>query len=156
MDKPVRKHMDIAPPRSMRPGKRGRRFTRKQLISGCVIALAVVALILGGYWYMHRNDQRIERNQYQAVFLNDGKVFFGKLQNINGQYITVTDAYYTQEQGASGGDGAAASSPSVKLIKVGDETYGPEGSMSIESSNVLFWQNLRADSKVAKAIESNK
>jgi hypothetical protein len=42
----------------------------------------------------------------------------------------------------------------VSDVKVGDEVYGPEGNMNIRADQVLFWQDLKADSKVAKAIDS--
>ena len=41
----------------------------------------------------------------------------------------------------------------VSLAKVGSEVYGPENTVQVRAEQVLFWQDLKSDSKVAKAIE---
>lgn len=105
------------------------------------------------------NGDKPAGDKYQAVFLDNGQVFFGKLKNTSGTYLTLEKAYYTQKQDLPDGASAeqkAATSNNVSLVKVGDEVYGPEGVMRIRSEQVLFWQNLRNDSKVAKAIDSAK
>lgn len=89
----------------------------------------------------------IDESTYQAVFLDDGKVFFGKLKNTDGAYVRLEDAYYTKT--ASGDDAA----DKTALVKVGSESYGPENSMQIARSKIIFWQNLRADSRVVGAIK---
>ena len=145
------KHMDIARPvaGARRPQYR---FTRRKMIVAAAIIVALIAGWFGLQAFLHRNEQQIDRGRYQVVFLEDGKVFFGKLQNTQGAYLTLTKAYYTQGQG----DGSDTASANVKLVKVGDETYGPESTMSIQTNKVLFWQNLKADSKVTKAIDAQK
>lgn len=145
------KHMDIARPAASvrRPQYR---FTRRKMIVAAVIVVALIAGWFGLQAFLHRNEQQIDHDRYQAVFLEDGKVFFGKLQNTQGSYLTLTKAYYTQGEG----DDSDTASTSVKLVKVGDETYGPESTMSIQTNKVLFWQNLKGDSKVAKAIDAQK
>ena len=42
----------------------------------------------------------------------------------------------------------------VQLIKLGNELHGPEDQMQITKDQVLFWENLKADGKVSKAIDS--
>lgn len=152
---PVKKYMDVATPRQQGARRSGWKLTRKQMAGIGLSLFSIALLVVGIYWFMHRNELRIDHARYQAVFLDDGKVFFGKLQNSDGKYLTLHNAFYTQGQNESAG--AQASEPtSVQLVKVGDETYGPDSSMSIDADNVLFWQNLKADSKVTQAIESNK
>lgn len=154
MDKIQRKAIDITSPR--RPVGTRRKMTKKQWLLGALVLLAVMGLAAGIYWYWHRNDQVIMTDRYQVVLLDDGKIFFGKLQNTQGNYLTLKDPYYAQgnDQTSSGTNGSVSGGPGVKIFKVTNETYGPEDSMSIQISKVQFWQNLRADSKVAKAIQS--
>lgn len=155
---PVQKSMDITASRPLQSKRRRRQFSMKQLAIGVGVLLIVMGLVVGAHAYAHRNEQRINQNGYQAVFLDDGKVFFGKLQNTAGQHLTLNMAYYPQEANQPKAENANASieTNSLQLIKMGDETYGPEGSMSIASDHVLFWQNLKSDSKVAKAINEQK
>lgn len=145
------KHMDIARP-AANVRRSQYRFTRRKMIIAVVITMVLIAGWFGLQAFLHRNEERIDSNRYQAVFLEDGKVFFGKLQNTQGNYLTLTKAYYTQGQTGEN----ETPSTSVQLVKVGDETYGPESTMSIQTNKVLFWQNLKADSKVAKAIDAQK
>lgn len=118
----------------------------------------VIALLAGGVWWKLANSgERVQTDRYQAIFLDDGKVFFGKIQNLHGEYVTVTDVYYTQDQqqgSAANESTQLEATDSVSLIKVGEEVYGPENSMNIRADQILFWQNLKADSKVAQAIAS--
>lgn len=153
MDKPSgKKHMDITTRPTASGHRTGLRMSQRQAV---MTGLVIAVLILGWFGlqaFLHRNEQRIDHSRYQAVFLDDGKVFFGKLQNSQGEYLTLSGAYYTQGQTGEN----ETSSTNVQLVKVGDETYGPESTMSIQSNKVLFWQNLKTDSKVTKAIDAQK
>jgi hypothetical protein len=93
----------------------------------------------------------IQQNKYQAVFLDDGKVFFGDLVNRDGEYVMLENAYYTKSANAGSDDGSQTA-----LIKVGSESYGPDNSLMISRSKIQFWQNLREDSQVSKAIEAKQ
>lgn len=98
-------------------------------------------------------------DRYQAVFLDNGQVFFGKLKNTRGAYLKLENAYYSKSQELpenATAEQKVATANNVSLIKVGDEVYGPENSLNIRAEQVLFWQNLTTDSKVAKAIDTAK
>jgi ABC-type Zn uptake system ZnuABC Zn-binding protein ZnuA len=40
----------------------------------------------------------------------------------------------------------------VQLIKLGSEVHGPEDAMMIAKAQVLFYENLKPDGKVAQSI----
>lgn len=40
----------------------------------------------------------------------------------------------------------------ISLAKLGNELHGPEDKMFINSDQLLFWENLKDDGQVAKAI----
>ena len=87
------------------------------------------------------------------------QVFFGKLKNTHGDYLTLEGAYYTRKQDVpedATEEQKAAVSNNVSLARVGDEVYGPESTIRIKAEQVLFWQDLKSDSKVAKAIDDAK
>jgi len=119
-----------------------------------VIIIVIVVLLLGFAisWLYFKGQQRIMTDRYQAVHLENGQVFFGKLQNTNGKFLTLRDAYYTPLQEVKS-DGKSETPAQLSLIKVGEEVYGPERSVSIALSTVQYWENLRADSKVIDAIK---
>lgn len=134
-----------------------RQNSRKWLTIGLVVAAVVIAA--GILAALNLAGDKPASDRYQAVFLDNQQVFFGKLKNTNGDYLTLEKAYYTKAQDLPADatpEQKAATSNNVSLIKVGDEVYGPENTMRIKAEQVLFWQDLRADSKVAKAIDSAK
>lgn len=100
----------------------------------------------------------VKRGQYQAVFLTNGQVYFGKLQNPDSKYLTLTDVYYLQVENSpqEGQDPAQQTQGEPKLIKLGEELHGPEDEMKILQDQVSFWENLKEDSKVVTAIGEYK
>lgn len=125
------------------------------------VAAVIVLLIVGAVaWHLVQGKGGAPRgDRYQAVFLDNGQVFFGKLKNTHGDYLTLEGAYYTRKQDVPDDateEQKAAVNNNVSLARVGDEVYGPESTIRIKAEQVLFWQDLKADSKVAKAIDDAK
>jgi hypothetical protein len=103
----------------------------------------------------------IDTSKYQAVFFTNGQVYFGKLQSFNDQYLKLTDIFYLQAQSTDSTKDANPQSTSsdqnnVQLIKLGNEVHGPEDQMVISKDQVLFFENLKPDGKVAQSIEKYK
>ena len=72
-----------------------------------------------------------------------------------GYALQLTNIFYLQTQSSSSSTNpqtTSTDSSSVQLIKLGDEVHGPEDSMVIEKSQVLFYENLKSDGKVAQSI----
>lgn len=125
-----------------------------------VLALAVAGWFL---WSKTHASPGIDTNKYQAVFFTNGQVYFGKLQSFNGEYMKLTDIYYLQSQQAAeenkdskNPQQTSSDQGNVQLIKLGDEIHGPEDEMIVSKEQVLFYENLKADGKVAKSIEQHK
>jgi hypothetical protein len=94
---------------------------------------------------------------YQAVFLTNNQVYFGKLNNIAAQYPVLRDIYYLQvTQTLQPRDATAPAQPTLNLIKLGAELHGPTDEMRINRDHILFWENLKPDSQVVQAIVANK
>lgn len=153
MDKVRPRAMDVtAAPRQNQgmPKRRAPRMSRRMIIGAVAAAVVLVAAIIGWYVYQHRNDQRVLRDRYQAVYLVTGQVYIGKLQNTTGQYLTLTHVFTLQ---SPQGDTSKTDNTS-NLVQVSRQVYGPDDSMAIRADQVQFWQNLRSDSKVSQAIQS--
>jgi hypothetical protein len=145
------------------------RNNSRRLIGGGIVLLLVALIILAFSWMLLSKDSasvvnsNINKDKYQAVFLSNGQVYFGKLQNTAGDSLVLKDIYYLQVDSKiqpSSGDNADVSTKEnsdnsdVQLIKLGNELHGPEDQMQITKDQVLFWENLKADGKVSKAIDS--
>ena len=88
--------------------------------------------------------------EYQAVFLDNGQVFFGRLTDDGSSYLTLRDVFYIKRQ----------ASPDKKevqniLVKRGSEWHAPDF-MRINSQHVLFIEPVAPDSQVALLIREAK
>lgn len=138
----------------------GRSFWSKWgIIIVCVaIALAVVGLTLDKLG-MIGERAAVKKNQYQAVFLTNNQVYFGKVIDMNPNTITLRDVYYLRNASNSTKDQQQQTDQQqqVSLAKLGEsEVHGPEDEMHLDRRQVLFWENIRDDSQVTKAIKQDK
>jgi hypothetical protein len=139
----------------------GRRPRRRVIVGGSVLLVLVVIGIFWSWWLFGRNtsfneNQNINTHEFQAIFLTNGQVYFGKLANLNNKYVTIHDVYYLQVQQNSSLQGASSTTTpnsQVSLVKLGNELHGPEDKMYIASGQMLFWENMKDSSKVVQAID---
>ena len=137
-----------------------------RLVAYIVSLLVLLALVIGGLllWKSQQSEgTTVNKDGFQAVFLTNGQVYFGHLDNLQGEYVTLTDIYYlqVQSQPQTSEDQAAASqvnntNSQVSLTKLGSELHGPTDKMNIAKDQVLFWEDLKDESSVVKAINEHK
>lgn len=142
------------------------------------IILVVLIVVIGVVGFMFRDKLFTNKSAtdkqavsgYQAVFLTNGQVYFGKLSDASGDYVTLTDIYYLQVtqpalQGSqqTGGTSSAQQQPTapeaqpqLSLVKLGNELHGPVDSMKINREQILFYEDMKADAKVIEAINKYK
>ena len=88
--------------------------------------------------------------EYQAVFLDNGQVFFGKVSDTGSPYLTLREVFYVQtlvEQDKK--------TTANILIKRGSEWHNPEF-MRINTRHVLVIEPVGSDSRVAQLIREAK
>ena len=87
---------------------------------------------------------------YQAVFLDNGQIFFGKIENTGGDYPLLKDVYYIGRQASQDGK-------EVKniLIKRGNEWHAPEY-MYINRQHIVIIEPVAANSRVEQLIKGAK
>lgn len=127
-----------------------------KVLVGLLIVLAALTL-LGVLWRTFNGltaDSPIKGKQFQALFLTNGQVYFGHLSNVNGEYVKLTNIFYLQVQQTvqPSSNSNSTNNQSVSLAKLGNELHGPEDTMYVARTQVLFWENLKNDGKVVKAI----
>ena len=127
------------------------------VISLIVVSVAITAFV--GYALVRGvgSQNYVESDKYQAVFLSDGQIYFGKLSTVEQQYAVLEDIYYLQVQNNSQVQQAEAQqAPQIQLVKLGNEIHGPEDEMIINADQILFWENLKDEGQVADAIARYK
>jgi hypothetical protein len=88
--------------------------------------------------------------EYQAVFMDNGQVFFGRLEQSDRAYLLLRNVYYIGRQ-------TSADSKEVKniLVKRGNEWHGPEY-MYVNRQHVVVIEPVSATSRVAQLIKEAK
>jgi hypothetical protein len=116
-------------------------------ISILLLALAIKIFITDS----NRESGFIDKSKMQAVFLNNGQVYFGKITDLNSQYLNMAGIYYLRVN-QQVQPGRQASQNDVSLVKLGCELHGPQDLMTINREQITFWENLKDDGQVAKAV----
>ena len=88
--------------------------------------------------------------EYQAVFLDNGQVFFGKLEKGDSAYPVLREVYYIGRQ-------ASAEGKEVQniLLKRGSEWHGPDV-MYLNGSHIVMIEPVSPTSRVAELIKELK
>jgi hypothetical protein len=127
-------------------------------IKKLLLILAVLALLVC-YFFGEKISMSMKTEGYQAVFLTSGQVYFGKLE-ASGSWLKLADIYYLQTsqplQTTNSNTPLADANQNIQLVKLGNELHGPTDAMYIGRKEVLFWENIKDDSKVLDAINKYK
>ncbi|PID99126.1 hypothetical protein CSA80_03365 [Candidatus Saccharibacteria bacterium] len=96
----------------------------------------------------------VSDKQYQAVFLNNGQVYFGKVTAMGDQYIKLAGVYYLTQNATTGANGQQQTTGDYTLVKLGcQQIHSPTDRMFINRSQVTFWENIESDGRVARSIQ---
>lgn len=130
--------------------------TMKRRLKVLILLVAAFAVLAFAYWYLAPTGF-LPRfgSQYQAVFLSNGQVYFGKLYREKSSYVILREVYYLQvmQQLQPGQTDATAN---INLVKLGAELHGPTDEMRINRDHILFVENLKDDSQVVQGIKRFK
>ncbi len=127
---------------------------KKLGVSGIIVCI-LAALLSFVFLQDITAPMKIDTSRYQVVSLVSGQVYFGKLKNIGGEYLYLEAPYVEQQvQAQEKNTDGSTKAAQTALIRVKDQVYGPQDMIAIKSDQVVFWQNLRDDSKVSQAIKA--
>ena len=126
--------------------KWGRVLTGVILIGIAVLlAFTILAINRGG----DNEFAYVKNTKYQAVFLNNGQVYFGNIKTANSEYIRLTNVFYLTQAGDQNSN--------YSLVKLGcQQIHDPSDQMVINRAQVTFWENLEDDGKVVASINQFK
>ena len=159
---PAQPYAHAEAPRS----KSSSKLKNRRVLYGVAAVLAVGVLGLavkgatsfgnsGGVLGASTSAPSVSSGKYQALFLTNGQVYFGKIISMTADTVTMKDIYYLQ-QGVQNQEKKEDTNTQLQLTKLGKELHGPEDVMYVERSQVLFWENLKDDSQVVKNIKLEK
>lgn len=93
----------------------------------------------------------VRDNRIQAVYMANDAVYFGNLKPGSGDWLELRDAFFLRSSAAAESrDGEEAAVTNLVPIQ---QQVGGDGTMHINSGEVVLVQNLAADSQIAREIE---
>lgn len=116
-----------------------------------VVSFSVLlAVVLFCLWVLRGRNQLHFDTPYQAVLLDNGQSFYGKIERISSQYLSLGDVYYVQQQ-------ANPQTKEVKsvLVRRGTEWHGPSETV-INERHIVMIETVTPGSKVAELIAELK
>ncbi len=120
------------------------------------IAIPLILVAAAAAFFVFRSGgTSVSNAQYHAILLDNGAVYFGKLEvnnlkSLNNDFPVLTDVYYVQ----------TVTNPETKqtnsvLVKRGKEWHAPDR-MVLNSRHIIFLEPVSGDSQVAKLIAQSK
>jgi hypothetical protein len=124
-----------------------------------ILIVALLGLVANGG--TKAESKFVDGGKLQAVFLNGGQVYFGNIKDLNEKYVQMNNIYYlrvnqTVQPNQASASGQQAAQNDISLVKLGCELHGPTDEMQINRDQVIFWENLKDDGQVAKAVADYK
>lgn len=123
-----------------------------QRVNGSSAAVLFFVLVIFSCVILQGCTQGAPRfnTEYQAVFMDNGQVFFGKIEHTGASYPLLKEVFYIGRQ-------ASPDNKEVKniLIKRGNEWHGPEY-MYINRAHIVVIEPVSGNSRVAQLIKEAK
>ncbi len=131
--------------------------SREGLIKIMVFILAILVVGFTAYSLFFKDRGWFNKSAkipaWYAVKLVNGEIFYGQISDTKADPVVMTNVYYNYDQ-AKEKDGSKTvdETGNLRLVKRGQETHGPDGTMDIVRAQVLLMEPLKSDSKVLQAI----
>lgn len=133
-------------------------FQASLLVAGTILIVAVLLSVSTAKNNSGDENLYVDTGKYQAVFLNGGQVYFGKIIALNNKHLALSDIYYLQVI-EKVQPGEKNPQNNFTLTKLGCELHRPQDVMVINKEQVIFWENLKDEAganTVPGAIKSYK
>ena len=148
-----------APPEKIKPEINKIEIPKRKKVLGLsgvlgvlgVLGILGVLVVLG----IFSKDKFAEnKNEWQAIFLSNGEVYFGKIIEQNIYEVVANNIFYLQakdplQQGAQ----VVKQNNDIALIKLGKEIHGPTDEIRFNRDQILFLEDMKDDARIVKAIK---
>ncbi len=117
---------------------------------GIAVVAFVAAFLLVQWWDL--TLPALGGARYQAVFLANGQAYFGRYYDRLGPYAKIEGVYYIQTTKSDDPD----KPPESRIVRRGSELHGPQDKVLIPKTAILFIEDLKPESPVARFMEQDQ
>jgi len=130
-------------------------WSEKLKIVFWIVILAAVVLVV---YMLVRGQSLVIRapGTYQAVFLDNNQVYFGRLKSVNRDLWSLTDVYYLRAGTIQNAGSGSVGEGQLDLIKLGGELHGPRDEMVINKTHVIFYEEMGENAEIMKLIRKHQ
>ena len=116
----------------------------------CAVTVGAAATLGWQIWRQRTSEQGWLVTPYQAVLLDNGQVYYAKVDRIDGEFSVLTDVYYVEHQ-------VNSETKQVKniLIRRGNEWHAPNRTV-VNVRHIVMLEPVSPGSKVAELIAELK
>ena len=97
------------------------------------------------------NSSAPSSSDYVAVYMENSKVYFGKMEGADSDEPKLTDVF-TLNVNTSQAEGSDAPQTDFELVKMTDQFQSPTDLLVLSRNKILYWEPLKDDSRVVEAI----
>ena len=117
---------------------------------GAFLAGLILGGLIAGWWEHSHSAAPSFSTPFQAILLDSGQVYYGKIEGLGTDFPVLRDVYYVQQ----------TQDPSTKqvtnvLIRRGKEWHGPEFTV-INARHLVMVEPIGPTSKVAALIQEQE
>jgi len=148
--KPRKEYQTIEFPSVSRPKKE--KSPSRQAVIGAF--LAIILAFLGWQFFFADNEPVVSvEPKWYMVKLSNNETYYGLIADTAADPIVIKSVYYNYDQlNPENQGGEPQETGNLRLVKRGKETHGPDGTLRVVRSQVMFMEPLKEDSKVLNAI----
>jgi hypothetical protein len=117
------------------------------------ILILIVLVVILTIFFLNANQKSV--SSWSAVFLTNGRTYFGQIQKESSDFLTLGQVYYLQLQEVPATTEGEDPQSQLSLMSIEDEMHSPEDYMRINKEHILFVQELKTDSSIVTSLESN-
>lgn len=118
------------------------------LVIGILVLLIVVVVLVFTVFFLPSSG-----TSWYAVFLTNGRTYFGHIVKQSSEELVLRDVYYIQVQQLEPTEEEGQPQPQLSLVSITDELHAPESEMRINREHVLFIEQLQGSSQVVTTLE---
>ncbi len=142
-----------------RPENKNKNFF-KQLST---ILFLIIILLIFFYFFTNKNKSSLIDNatnqinqsgDWYSVQLANNETYYGFIRDISADPVVLENVYYNYNQISNEEDSKIEekAGANIRLIKRGKEAHGPDGTMDIVRSQLMYMEVLSEGSKIRQAI----
>ena len=123
-----------------------------------IVVLIVATLLVSGTKAYAEGDWPFccDQSRWTGVFLTNGQAYFGHFYEAPGDRIKLDEVYYVLATQLQSQDPRNPPQTQLSLQRLGGEIHGPQQTMWIYKTQILFLEDLRSDSPVVRSIAQLK